>query len=111
MVHPSSARQRTVMVALTVQVVMLVCQDGRGGRSLRRSEIFRNVAKSSETAWLFAGRKHAAGGSSISGYFFRRAGRCRGPTGALASCTGVAIADVRHSQAQFAEPRIAAGQQ
>jgi len=41
----NAARQRTGMVASPVQVVMLVRQDGRGGRSRRRPETFRNVAK------------------------------------------------------------------
>jgi len=36
------------LVASTVHVVMLVCQEGRVERSLRSPEIFRNVAKNFE---------------------------------------------------------------
>jgi hypothetical protein len=34
------ARKLTGMAAWTVQIVMLVCQDGRGARSLQRAETF-----------------------------------------------------------------------
>src|ERR1700730_8168552 len=78
----NTARQRTGMVASPVQVVMLVCQGGRGGRSRRRLEIFRNVAKSSETVELLLvgnasrRRKIRQAGMFVESHFRQRRSGC-----------------------------------